>query len=213
MYRHKRSRFVATVLWQDLLPGEWLVRQMEANVYMQTATWLVSRELTEAAGPWDSRLLGDDDGEYFARVLLASSGTRFVPEAKVYYRMSGPGSLSYIGQSDRKRDAQWLSMQLHLDYVRSVDDSERARAACVRYLQNWMVYFYPERKDLFVRAQELARTLGGELGVPKLSWKYSWIRRAFGWSLARRAQMLMPRLRWSLQQSWDKTALQLESRG
>ena len=32
---------------------------------MQTATWLVSRELTEAAGPWDTRLLGDDDGEYF----------------------------------------------------------------------------------------------------------------------------------------------------
>ena len=53
---------------------------------MQTATWLVSRELAEAAGPWDTRLLGDDDGEFFCRVLLASEGTRFVKESKVYYR-------------------------------------------------------------------------------------------------------------------------------
>ena len=62
--------FVPTSLWSDLSPCEWLVRQMEENIYMQTATWLVSREVTEAAGPWDTRLLGDDDGEYFSRVLL-----------------------------------------------------------------------------------------------------------------------------------------------
>jgi hypothetical protein len=126
--------------------------------------------------------------------------------------MSGPSSLSYIGHSERKRDAQWLSMRLHVDYVRSVADGPRARAACVQYLQDWMVYFYPERKDIFARAQELARALGGELYIPELSWKYSWIRTVFGWPLARRAQMLMPRLRWSLQQSWDKRALQLETR-
>ena len=53
---------------------------MGENLHMQTATWLTSRELAEAAGPWDTRLLSDDDGEYFCRVLLASEGTRFVPE-------------------------------------------------------------------------------------------------------------------------------------
>ena len=76
---------------------------MANNVYMQTATWLVSREIAEAAGSWDTRLLGDDDGEYFCRVLMASDGVRFVPEAKVFYRMAGSSSLSYIGRSDRKR--------------------------------------------------------------------------------------------------------------
>ncbi len=75
-------------LWCDLSPKEWLLRKMEQNIYMQTATWLVSRELTEAAGPWDIKQLGDDDGEYFCRVLLASKGVCFVREAKVYYRAS-----------------------------------------------------------------------------------------------------------------------------
>jgi len=82
---------------------------MEQNVYMQTGSWLVSRELTKLQAV-DVRLLGDDDGEYFCRVLLASDGVRFVPGSRVYYREAGSGSLSYIGGSDRKRDAQWLSM-------------------------------------------------------------------------------------------------------
>src|SRR5208283_1010381 len=161
MYRPNRAKFVPTSLWCDLSPAEWMLRQMEQNIYMQTATWLVSRELTEAAGPWDTRLLGDDDGEYFCRVLLASDGTRFVPEARVYYRMAGSSSLSYIGQSDRKREAQWLSMRLHIGYLRSLEDSERSRAACVKFLQNWMVFFYPERMDIFEQAQAMAKELGG----------------------------------------------------
>jgi len=151
---------------------------------MQTGSWLVSRELTEAAGPWDVRLLGDDDGEYFCRVLLASDGVRFVPGSRVYYREAGSGSLSYIGGSDRKRDAQWLSMKLHVGYIRSLEDSERVRTACVKFLQNWMVFFYPERLDIFRQAEDLAWKLGGELQVPRLSWKYSWIKMLFGWRLA-----------------------------
>ena len=52
-----RARFVHTSLCQDLSPVEWLLRKMGENLHMQTATWLTSRELAEAAGPWDTRLL------------------------------------------------------------------------------------------------------------------------------------------------------------
>jgi glycosyltransferase involved in cell wall biosynthesis len=209
MHRPRRAEFVPSPLWCDLSPGEWFCRYMENNVYMQTATWLVSREVTEAAGPWDIRLLGDDDGEYFSRVLLASDRTQFVPEAKVYYRMSGAGSLSYIGSSDKKKDAQWLSMKLHIQYLRSLDDSIRARTACVTYMQNWMTFFYPERLDIFEQASQLAQELGGQLKIPQLPWKYSPIQSIFGWRAARRAQKLLPRVRWSLYASWDRALSQI----
>ena len=143
MYRYYRTKFTPSALWCDLSPVEWLIRKMQFNLYMQTASWLVSRELAEAAGPWDTRLLGDDDGEYFCRVLLASEGVRFVPEAKVYYRTSGTSSLSYIGHSDKKMVAQWCSMDLHIRYIRSLEDSQRVRDACVTYLQNWLVFSIP----------------------------------------------------------------------
>lgn len=65
---------------------------------MRTATWLVSRELTDATGPWDNRLFVDDDGEYFCRAIVASDGIRFIPEAKVLYRVTPSSRLSYIGR-------------------------------------------------------------------------------------------------------------------
>ena len=55
-YRTEKARFRPSPLWADLSPVEWLLRKMGQNCHMQTATWLVSRELTEAAGPWDTRL-------------------------------------------------------------------------------------------------------------------------------------------------------------
>jgi hypothetical protein len=178
---------------------------MGENLYMQTATWLVSRELSEAAGPWDTRMLSDDDGEYFCRVLLNSDGTRFVPDAKVYYRGFRSNSLAYVGTSNRKREALWLSMQLHIRYLLSLEDSERTRQASLIYLQRNLINFYPERDDIVREAKQVAKDLGGELHPPYLSWKYSWIKTAFGWRVAKRTALQMREIRWSLEKSFDKT--------
>jgi glycosyltransferase involved in cell wall biosynthesis len=210
MYRPYKAEFHPTPLWCDLSPVEWLVRKMGQHLYMQTATWLVSRELTEAAGPWDTRLLGDDDGEYFGRVILASDGVRFIPESRVYYRMTGSNRLSYIGRSDKKKDAQFLSMQLHVGYLRSVEDSDRVRDACIRYLQSWLIHFYPERLDIVKQLEQLATTLGGHLEVPQLRRKYVWIQKIFGFVLAKHAQIILPELKWSLLRSLDKALLRIE---
>lgn len=212
LHRYHRAQFVPTPLWCDLSPTEWLVRKMGQNLHMQTASWLVSRELTEAAGPWNTQLLGDDDGEYFCRVLLKSSGVRFVSEARVYYRASGAGSLSSIGVSRRKQDAQWHSMQLHIGYLRSLEDTQRVRAACVTYMQNWLISFYPQRPDLIGEMQGVAHDLGGKLQMPRLSWKYSWIGAIFGQDHGRRVQILLPRFKWSVLRSLDGVLFRLENR-
>ena len=211
-YRTQRARFIESSLWHDLSPAEWLVRKMSENLHMQTATWLVSRELTEAAGQWDSRLLGDDDGEYFCRVLLASNGTRFIPDAKVYYRISGRDRLSYIGRSQMKMEAHFFSMKLHIQYLRSLEDSERVRRACVEYLQTWLPDFYLEGSELFQQAQQLAGALGGQLKPPQLSWKYGWIQKTLGWYAARHAQLQYNWIKSGMMRAWDKTMFRLESR-
>lgn len=213
MYRPYRAKFVPTALWCDLSPAEFLLRKMGQNLFMQTATWLVSRQLTEAAGPWDTTMLTDDDGEYFCRVLLASDGIRFVPEAKVYFRISGPKRGSYMGRSARKRDAQWRSMQLHIGYLRSLEDSPRARAACVNYLQNWLIYFYPGNRDIVTQMEQLAGELDGQLQPPHLSWKYSWINVLFGWRFLESFQMLVRNMRCSSQRCWDKALFGLQNGG
>jgi glycosyltransferase involved in cell wall biosynthesis len=167
-YRTSRARFIPCSLWQNLSPVEWLLRKMSENLHMQTATWLTSRELADAAGLWDTRLLSDDDGEYFCRVLLASEGTRFIPEGRLYYRVTPSSRLSHIGMSDRKKDAMVVSMKLHIQYLRSLEESERARKACLTYMQNWYENFYPERPDLMAELQSIAADLGGRLEEPRL---------------------------------------------
>ena len=159
-YRTRPARFVRNSLCQDLSPVEWLLRKMREGIHMQNATWLVSRELAETAGPWDTRLHFDQDGEYFCRVLLASEGTRFVPGTGIYYRISGINSVSFIGNSDKKKDSLLLSMKLHIQYLRSLEDSERVRKACLEYIEVWYPNFYPERPDLMQEAQELAAQPG-----------------------------------------------------
>ena len=50
-YRICHARFVRSSLWQDLSPVDWLLRAMRENIFMHNATWLVSRQLANAAGP------------------------------------------------------------------------------------------------------------------------------------------------------------------
>jgi glycosyltransferase involved in cell wall biosynthesis len=203
-YRTEGARFVPTSLWQDLTPVEWLLRKMGDHLSMQTATWLTSRELAEAAGSWDTRLHVDDDGEYFCRVLLSSKGTRFVPEAKVYYRDTPSSRVSHVGASNKKKDALVLSMKLHIQYLRSLEESARVRKACLEYLHNFYVNFYPERPDLMAELQALAAELGGRLEEPRLRWKFAWMKPIVGFKAARRAQMTLPQLKGSLLRKWDK---------
>jgi glycosyltransferase involved in cell wall biosynthesis len=204
LYRVSRAKPRPSALWCDLPPFEWILRKMANNLSMQTGTWLVSRSLTEKAGPWNAQLLGDDDGEYFSRVLLQAKEVRFIKDGMVYWRMSGTGRLSHIGASRRKLEAQLLSMRLHIESVRSVEDSPRVRAACLRYIETWQGEFYPNAPDLVAELEAMARDLGGELKPLQLPWKYEWIKRLFNIRVAKRVQSLLPQVRWSLERSWEK---------
>jgi glycosyltransferase involved in cell wall biosynthesis len=212
IHRTRKARFIPTALWNDLTPVEWLVRKMGQNLHMQTDNWLISRELTVAAGPWDVRLRRDNDGEYLSRVILASDGVRFVPEARSYYRQAGFTSISYIAGSSRKLESMFLSMNLHMGYLRSLEDSERTRAACIYYIRTWLHEFYPYRLDLADQLKAMIVQLGGEPEEPRLSWKYDWILKLFGWGPARRAQLLGPRLRKSVTIAWDEAMFRWENR-
>jgi glycosyltransferase involved in cell wall biosynthesis len=212
IYRPWKAQFQPTPLWCDLSPFDWLSRKMEQNLHMQTATWLVSRELTQIAGPWDTGLSLDDDGEYFARILLACSSVRFVPEAKVYYRAASSISLRNVDGSDMKFESMFRSTLLHVKYLRSLRDDEQARMVCLKYLQRRIRNFIPERRDLADELEKLAITLGGRLEIPKLGGKYSLLEGLFGYAFAKRSRFRVRQLKWAVIRSWDKALARLEQK-
>ena len=196
-------------LWSDLTPLEWMVRKMGNNLQMQTDNWLVSRELSEAAGPWDSRLWKNNDGEYFCRVVMVSDHIGFVPDAKSYYRAAGFKSVTHICGSNKKLESLFLSMKLHIHYLRSMEDSDRTRLACMNYIRTRVPEFYPYRPDLVEKLKRIILELGGRFEEPRLSRKYDWIAKSFGWRLGWQAYHQLPKLRASLVIGWDKVMSRL----
>lgn len=192
----ERAKFVATPLWEDLDPVEWLYRKIDRGVWMAPETWLVSRELTRRAGPWNERLARDQDGEYFCRVLGQSKGVRFVPEARVFKRLRIAGSISAATTvSDEKFESTLKMLEWYLTTLLAKEDSKRTRSACLKLLNRWPTYFYPERSDLFERLQAMARELGGDIPAPRLPGKYRALQLCFGWRAAKRARVVLPLLR------------------
>src|SRR5262249_13778823 len=124
--------------------------------------------------------------------------------SKVFYRKRGSSRLSYIGGSCAKMDSQFRSMRLHVAYLRSLEDSDRVRAACVKYLQNGLVLFCPERPDIVEQAHRLPGGPGGRLEIPRLPRKYAWIGDVLGPDTARRAQLALPRVRSAAARFIDK---------
>jgi hypothetical protein len=140
---------------------------------------------------------------------MASAGTRFVPETGIFYRASGTGSISNLGSSDKKRESLLLSMKLHVQYLLSLEDSERTRLVCLRYLQNWYSAFYPKRSDMVTDLQSMAAELGGRLEEPRLGRKYAWLKPLVGNRAARWAQHTIPQMKTALVRYCDKTLYKL----
>ena len=204
MYRPSEAHFSPSALWHDLTPIEWMRRKWTGNLHMQTATWLVSRELSDAAGPWNADMLVDDDGEYFTRVVLASNGVHFTAGSRVFYRIVGTNRVSYIGGSREKLEAQLQGMRLQIGHVRACDDSQPTRDAIVKYLDTWLPHFHPERPDLVDEMRAMAADVGGTLAIPHVRWKYWLIDALFGRIAAKRAQRYYNDRKTLVLRSWSR---------
>jgi glycosyltransferase involved in cell wall biosynthesis len=158
-----------------------------------THSWLVPRDVALRAGTWNEALIQLDDPEFFVRVVLASSGVTFCPDALVYYRSGVSGSVA----GDLRPDAHTSSMlatALCERYLRRFDIEGAIRTvfaarwwlvAQSAYPHNMAVYRYA-----FTRSYEL-----GEAPRPLSGGRLQQrVARLVGWRLAKRLRMLADRL-------------------
>lgn len=146
--------------------------------------WLATRELIARAGPWNEELSVDDDGEFFARVVLAAGERIPVPGACCYYRkFRHRRNLSAAGPRRSAVAAACLKAG-HLLHRRS---DERTRRAVARLLTQEIIDAYPDpgyrvgTEFLHKHGLSLAR----EVVAPP------WFQRAapvIGWKATRRLQ-------------------------
>jgi glycosyltransferase involved in cell wall biosynthesis len=202
-YRIEKAKYGPDSLWKDLKPIDYFLIKFRENTWLHPSVWLVSRKLTDMAGPWCELKSPDDDGEYFCRIVAACEKIIFVPEAKSYWRVGNFKSMSQ-NRSDEALEALFLSTFKSINHLRSLEDSEITRSACLQFLQTGLIDLYPDQTAILEKANNLAKELGGELSAPALRWKYSIIKQALGWRMAKRAQRLIPMFKVMILRNWDK---------
>ena len=180
-WRPTKTFFNPTLLWQDLCPVDWIYNKFQEYSWMNPAVWLVSRELSEQTGLWNENLSLDDDGEYFTRLVAQSKHVCFVEQAKSYYRLGNTASLSR-SHSDDACHSLWQSINSSIDCILALENSPRTRQACMRYLQDWYIYFYPEKDYLLKLIHAKTDGLGNEYPKPPtLDLEYKLIYPFLGW--------------------------------
>ena len=210
-YRREKARVFRSRLCRDLTPVDYFFIKFSDDTYFQSSSWLVSRKLSDLAGPWWELRSADDDGEYFCRVVAASQGIHFVPEARCYWRVGNKRSFSRAWRrSSADLQALFQTVVRCIEHYRKLEDSERSRAACVAFLQKRLIYFYPDSPHIVQQISALAEELGRAISPPTLKWKYRYIKAAFGWPAAQRCMFGFPDLKHSVERRWDQLMYNLE---
>ncbi|MEA5452431.1 glycosyltransferase family A protein [Leptolyngbya sp. CCNP1308] len=190
-HRHpQEANFTPEPLWRNLAPVDWLVCAWSGHWMMPPAAWLVPRSLIQAAGPWQSSLSLNDDGEYFARVILASQGIRFCSAARSYYRSGNRNSLS-----GRKTVAAWASqyraLALQSQHLLAAEDSDRTRQVCANLMQRFIYEVFPAVPSLRNLAAKQVHRLGGATEKPMGGPLFQLMARLVGWRRAHHVQLFL----------------------
>lgn len=157
---------------------------------MQPGAWLAPRTLLDAAGPWDESLSLNDDGEYFARVMLAAERIVFCAGARTYYR-AHPGPRLSARRDRRSLESLFRSVELATNHLLAADDSARSRAAAARAWKWTAFELFPDAPDLTACAEENSRKLGGCTRPFPGGPRFQLAARLFGWRMARRLQKVV----------------------
>lgn len=158
---------------------------------IQPNAWLTPAHLIEKAGRWDESLSLDDDGEFFTRILLQSSGV-VKTEGKNYYRKFQRSKLSLSGRSDVKAyESALRSLMLKKEHLLRKTTSDGAKRALYNLFTDLAMKTYPKYpavyNAIFANLEQLPRynylpPLGGKL--------INTISRIFGFKFALRLQNL-----------------------
>ena len=177
-----------TILWCDYSdPVQWLLSAWENGVWMQPSAWLTHRSLIEAAGPWNEQISLHDDGEFFSRVLLHSSGVMFCGTAKSFYRKGIADSLSSI-RSDKATRSHLAVCQAYEAHVLARRNDGVTRQACANNYQRLIYEYYPGHLEIRQLAAARVLALGGSTVKPPSTPIFQLVDKMLGWQLSKRLQ-------------------------
>lgn len=113
------------------------------NWVIITVAWLVRKDLIQKAGYWNEYISNNDDGEYFARILMWARKVVPLEKELAYYRLSGSQTLSSVNSIEKAVSALNSWKLIHALLLNSKDENLLAmpkRGFFVTYLMTRKKY-------------------------------------------------------------------------
>lgn len=172
-------------------PVQWLMQLLGSDGPTRTVppgAWLTPRLVAERAGPWDDSVRSpDDDGEYFARVVLASHGIRASTAGRHYYRKFVQGGSYSTTYSEALLRGRLHSLNCKAKWLLARTNDPRAYRALANRYVDLAFGAYPSFPKLTDEALTKAKEMGDTDYVPRFgTWKGELLRDLVGWRAAKR---------------------------
>lgn len=163
---------IDTVAWKQQYinkdfnkPHLWLSESWKGKGMGQTSIWLTPRELILKTGEWDEKLLINQDGEYFSRVLLLADSIQFSNQAKVFYRSGNENSISHSNTFSFPKAESLLSS--YISYKKQV-----IKVGLIEELKEGLGFnflnFRYQFNDVFPELSAIAKNEFYDLGFSKM---------------------------------------------
>jgi glycosyltransferase involved in cell wall biosynthesis len=164
--------------------------------FVQTNSWLVPKYLIDKVGGWRNYRCPDDDGEFFARILLASSGIVYVPGVYNYYRRSVSSNALSQNRNYKYLHNTLLTIELKHSYLsKYVSGSKLDKAIAIQYL-NFAVSVYPHNYKLFKIAYKKFKSLNVNIQPPVIGGKgIEILKTLIGWKNALQIKLFLNNLK------------------
>lgn len=144
-------------------PYKWLIDAWTKNEMGLVSIWLTPRNVIEKVGKWDEKLLINQDGEFFCRVILTSSCILFSEQAVAYYRIN-PDGITQTKRTPEKIASQLYSYQLCEQHLTPYFDDINAKKAIGNLYLKFIYLHFGEYPMVVQKAWEAFNALN--IGKP-----------------------------------------------
>ncbi|MFD2161021.1 glycosyltransferase family 2 protein [Paradesertivirga mongoliensis] len=153
---------------------------------IQPNAWLTPRKVIDQAGFWNEDLSLDDDGEYFCRVVLSSSGLIYCDKSINYYRKFNHQSNLSAQKSNTHFKSLLNATVLKSQYLLSKSNDDISRKAISRCFYDLAYNSYPMYKEIYSEALSTAKALYNIEFNPYKSYHNQLLSNLMGWKFVKK---------------------------
>ena len=189
----KPSAYEDSFLYETDDPVDFLINLYGGNdnrgSMIQTNTWLSPVAVIKKAGNWSEFYSPDDDGEFFCRVLLASSGIVYAKDCFNFYRKYRQHTNLASMKTKAAMEGKFKSFLLKKDYILKASNSMAAKKAVAFAAINLAVETYLIDNEISAQLQQIVKDSGGTDYVPVMGGNLAEIiKKILGWKTVKKIQ-------------------------